>query len=221
MGKRKRKSKQEQQSLVLPSPQSTTMQGRPQQKKRDTIAIQPQATSQMDACPPQVNEKLRNRFYEPLILLLAYGKSQGKHVKSDKASSEMYMGGSNKTLSKKFLDELAYICDYSPTGDTVAAIAVQDGPQLIYWVAANTSQESKVKPFLFDILELLSQVYNASDDQVSTLKHQISDRAMVFSAKKLQRYRSMLKRTINTCLPILERQSEEGRIDFTYSRAPT
>lgn len=221
MGKRKRKSKQEQQSPVFPSPQSITMQNRSQKKKRDTTAIQSQATSQMNACLSQVNEKLWNRFYEPLILLLAYGKSQGKYVKSDEASSEMYMGGSNRTLSKKFFDELAYVCDYSPNGDIVAAIAVQDGPQLIYWIAANTSQESQVKPFLSDILELFSHVYNASDDQVSTLKHHISDRAMVFSTKKLQRYRFMLKRTINICLPILERQSEEGCIDFIYSRAST
>ena len=76
----------------------------------------------------------------------------------------MYMGGSNKTLSKKFLDEPAYVCDYSPSEDTVAAIAIQDGSQLIYCVAANTSQGFKVKPFVSDILELLSQVYNASDE---------------------------------------------------------
>ncbi|KAI4147220.1 MAG: hypothetical protein LQ340_005658, partial [Diploschistes diacapsis] len=147
----------------------------------------------MDAYPPQVNKKLWNRFYEPLILLLAYGKSQGKHVKSDEASSETCIDGSNKTLNKNLLDELAYICDYSPSGDTVSAIAIQDGPGLIYWVAANTSQGPKVKPFLSGILQLLGQVYNASDEQLSTLKHQISDRAIVFSAQKLRRYRFMLK----------------------------
>jgi len=220
MGKRKRRSKQEQSPVFLPqsSPQSITVQGRPQQKKRGSSlsgqkgppAIQSQATSQMDACPPQVNKKLWNRFYEPLILLRAYGKSQGRHVKSDKASSEMYTDGSNKRLSERFLDELAYICDYSPSGDTVAAIAIQDGPHLIYWVAANTSQGSKVRPFLSNILELLGQVYNASDEHVSALRHQISDRALVFSAQKLRRYRSVLKHTINSCLPKLERQSKEG-----------
>ncbi len=231
MGKRKRKSKQ-QQSPVFPSPsspKSTTVQGIlvSQPKKRGTTfppqistsAIQPQATSQMDTCPPQVNKKLWNRFYEPLILLLAYGKSQGMRVKSDEASFEEYLDGSNKTLSKRFLDELAYICDYSPGGDTVAAIAIQDGPHLIYWVVANTSKGSKIKPFLSDILQLLGQVYNASEERVSTLEYQISDRAMVFSAQKLQRYRFMLKRTINTCLSILKGQNGEGRINFTYSRA--
>ena len=220
MGKRKRKSKQEQSPVFLPIslPPSVTVQGRPQQKERGSSllhqkgapVIQSQATSQMDACPPQVNQKLWNRFYEPLILLRAYGKSQGKHVKSDKASFEMYTDGSDKRLSERFIVELAYICDYSPGGDTVAAIAIQDCPHLIYWVAANTSQGSKFKPFLLNILELLAQVYNASDEHVSTLRRQISDRTMLFSAQKLRRYRLMLKHTINSCLPKLETQSEEG-----------
>src|SRR3954453_12555270 len=87
----------------------------------------------LDACPPQVNQKLWHRFYEPLTLLSAYGKSQGKHVKSYETSSEGYLDSGNKTLRKKFLDELAYTCDYLPSGGTVAAIAIQDGPQLIYW----------------------------------------------------------------------------------------
>ena len=195
------------------------MQGRSQQKKRGSIlseqkstqAIQYEAISQTDACPPQVGQKLWNRFYEPLILLLAYGKSQGKHVKSDDILSELYIDGSDRRLSKRFLDELAYICDYTPSGDTVAAVAIQEGPHLIYWVAANTNQGPKVKPFLTNILELLGQVYNASDEQVSALRHQISDCAMAFSAQKLRRYRSMLQGTINGCLPKLGQQSGDGR----------
>ena len=164
----------------------------------------------MGSCPPQVNQKLWNRFYEPLILLLAYGKSQGGHFKSDEAPSEMYVDDSNKRLSKRFLDELAYICDYSPSGDTMAAIAIQGGPRLPYWVTANSNQGSKVKPFLSNVLEDLGQIYNASDEHVSVLQQKIVDRAMKFSDRKLRRYRFMLKDTIKKCLEKLEKQSEEG-----------
>src|SRR5438046_7695627 len=105
MGKRKRKSKH-QQSPLLSSPSfpasSTTVQSEPKPKRR-RLALPPQKsipssqsqprrdTSQPDPCPPQVNKKLWNRFYEPLVLLSAYGKSQGKHVKSDKAPSEGHL----------------------------------------------------------------------------------------------------------------------------------
>ncbi|KAH0562342.1 hypothetical protein GP486_002968 [Trichoglossum hirsutum] len=163
----------------------------------------------LDTCPPQVNQKLWHRLYEPLILLSAYGKSQGKHVKSDETSSEGYLDGGNKTLRKKFLDELAYICNYSPSGGTEAAIAIQDGPQLIYRVAANTNQGLKVKPLLSDILQFLGQVYDASEERVSTLKLQISDRTVMFSARRLRCYRTMLRNTIKTCIPMLEKQNTE------------
>ncbi len=83
---------------------------------------------------------------------------------------------------------------------------------------ANTSKESKIKSFLFNILQLLNQMYNASEERVSTLEYQISDRTMIFSAQKLKRYRFMLKRMINICLSILKKQNEEDCINFTYSR---
>ncbi len=83
---------------------------------------------------------------------------------------------------------------------------------------ANTSKEFKIKSFLFNILQLLNQMYNASEKQVSTLEYQISDHAMIFSAQKLQRYKFMLKCIINICLLILKRQNEEDHINFTYLR---
>lgn len=178
------------------------------------------ANSWIDTCPPQINEKLWNRFYEPLVLLLAYGKSQGRHVKSDDTSPEIDLGNSSTSLCKRFLDELAYICDYSPGGDTVAAVAIQDGPQVIYRVAANTNQCSKVKPFLSDILQLLAKVYEANEKQVTDLERQISTRAMTFAAKKLRRYKIELEHAIDECMRILEGQNTKGRIIFIRSMAP-
>ena len=86
------------------------------------------------------------------MLLLAYGKSQEKHVKFNDISSEQDPSNTNDVLYKDFL----YVCDCSPSEDTVAATAIQDGPQLIYRVAANASQGFKIKLFLSDILQLLA-----------------------------------------------------------------
>ena len=90
MGKRKRKSKLEKEAPL------SSLTSNPKLKKR-VLTLPPQisiptsqfqAISQMDACPPQANRKLWNRFYEPLILLLAYGKLQGEHVKLNDALFE-------------------------------------------------------------------------------------------------------------------------------------
>ena len=173
----------------------------------------------MDTCPPQVNGKLWNRFYEPLVLLLAYGKSQGKHVKSNDTSSEQDLGNTNDILYKSFLDELAYVCDCSPNGDTVAAIAIQDGPQLIYRVATNASQGSKVESFLSDILQLLAQVYEASEEQVIKLERQIFDRVMFFAAPRLRRYRRELRHAAEACLRRLKGENAKGRVAFLHARS--
>jgi hypothetical protein len=231
MGKRKRNSKRKQKQSSLPSTSSAlksiAMRGEPKPKKRGTTQISiptPQAQAQpgqesspSETFPPQVNPKLWNRFYEPLVLLAAYGKSQGEHTKSDQVISEEYSDDGIKTPRKKFLDELAYMCDYSAGGDTVAAIAIQDGPQLVYWVAANTSQGSRVKPFLSGILQLLGEACGASEENISALKQQISDRSMKFSVMRLRRYRDRLQRTIKACLSALERQNTEGCVNFIYS----
>ena len=39
--------------------------------------------------PPQINNKLCNRSFEPLMILLTYDKSQSKHFKSDESLSKM------------------------------------------------------------------------------------------------------------------------------------
>jgi hypothetical protein len=83
---------------------------------------------------------------------------------------------------------------------------------------ANTSKESKIKSFLFNILQLLDQMYNASEKRISMLEYQISDCTMIFSAQKLQRYKFMLKLMINIYLSILKKQNEENHINFTYLR---
>ena len=173
----------------------------------------------MDTCPPQVNGKLWNRFYEPLVLLLAYGKSQGRHVKFNETSSEQDLVNTDDVLYKNFLDELAYVCDWSPGGDTVAAVAIQDGPQLIYRVAANASQGSKVELFLSDILQLLAQVYEASEEQAVNLERQISDRVMLFTAPRLRRYTRELRRAAGACLQRLKWENTKGRIVFVHVKA--
>jgi len=54
------------------------------------------------------------------------------HVKFNETSFEEYLNDSNKTLSKRFLNELAYICNYSLNEDTVITIAIQNESHLIY-----------------------------------------------------------------------------------------
>ncbi|KAK6339946.1 hypothetical protein TWF718_009335 [Orbilia javanica] len=151
-------------------------------------------------CPPQVSEDLWNKFYEPLIILAAYGKSQGPYFKApgDEIGS---LGGKGK-LYKQFLDHLAYVCDSSMGGDTVTAIAIEGGPQLKYWVAANSGRPGKSIEHIRTILGSLKEVSKpgASENTILAIKNKICNRIIEFSRDRLKSYRNKLSLTVGLCL---------------------
>ncbi|RVD88928.1 uncharacterized protein DFL_003092 [Arthrobotrys flagrans] len=160
-----------------------------------------------DVCPPQVSPKLWRRFYEPLVLLVAYGKSQGPHFKS--IDREYRWSDDNEDIRRRFLDQLAYVCDYERGGDTVTAIAIEDGPQLKYWIAGNTNKGPKFEPHISKILNNLEKVFGASDEDISALRSQISDRVIDFCSARLKSYRSQLHSMAQACLKELRMEDTE------------
>src|ERR1700761_7222066 len=90
---------------------------------------------------PRLDQHKRqlSRFYEPLILLFTLGSTRGEH-RCDTTPERLYASElSIKDLRRRFLSELAYICDYDKGGETVAAIGLQSTPQCyVFWVAANS-----------------------------------------------------------------------------------
>ncbi|KAF3927066.1 hypothetical protein AA313_de0202406 [Arthrobotrys entomopaga] len=189
-----------------------SQQAVPQDKRQKNV---PQYNNQQNACPPQVSPKLWKRFYEPLILLRVYGKSQGIHVKGEKSSCENYSDSNNKTIKKRFLDALAYSCDYEPGGDTVTAVAIQDAPELVYWVASNTDKRAKLEPHLNSILNLLSKAYNISADGVTALENKIFSLMVEFSSSRLRHYRAMLRGSIGVCIRRLVRPRDKETDSLT------
>ena len=59
---------------------------------------------------------------------------------------------------------------------------------------------NSIKSFLSNILQLLAQVYEVSEEQVIKLGSQIFDRVISFAALRLRRYRCELRRVAGACL---------------------
>ena len=146
MIKRKRQIKQKRELFLLCSMphHNSSVQSKAKSKKCH-FSLSPhiafkfqllQFSPQMKTCLLQINGKFWNQFYEPLVLLLVYRKSQRKYFKINSEFS-YDLGSSYNALHTKLLNKLTYICDYSLSGDTVSAIAIQNESQLIYWVTAN------------------------------------------------------------------------------------
>ncbi|KAK6352105.1 hypothetical protein TWF730_008936 [Orbilia blumenaviensis] len=205
MGKGKNKSKGRPPTVAPRS--GSSIEGEPKCKRERRNSSS--SSSDSSSLVPQVPPKLWKRFYEPLVLLAAYGKTQGPQIKLTSTEAEGPWHDDNRELRKQFLDQLAYICDYMRGGDTVTAIAVEDGPQLKYWIAANTNQGPKIKPLVSDILERLKNAFGISDSEARILQSEISDTIISFCSKRLEYYKKELSTPIRWCLKRLETQDTE------------
>ncbi|KAK6513603.1 hypothetical protein TWF506_008040 [Arthrobotrys conoides] len=165
-------------------------------------------TVSCDTCAPQVSQKLWQRFYEPIVLLSAYGKSQGVHFKS--TDDEEGWSDGNRDPKKQFLDQLAYICDYETGGDTVTAVAVEHGPELKYWIAGNTNKEVKLRQYITGILASLETVFDASEEHILAVQAQITDRVIELCSNRLEFYKRRLHPAAKWCIKQLQREDTEA-----------
>ncbi|KAF3192148.1 hypothetical protein TWF788_004335 [Orbilia oligospora] len=186
MGKRKKKSQNIslQPQVALPQPQvipdlpPVSLAGnqlQPQKKRKGSNSSSP-----CDACEPQVSPKLWKRFYEPLVLLSAYGKSQGPHFKS--TNDETFWSDDNRDLKKQFLDQLAYL-------------QTQISPQRL--------------PYISGILASLETVFEAPEEHILAVQAQITDRVIQFCSNRLRLYKSRLRLAALGCIKKLQSEPTE------------
>jgi hypothetical protein len=147
---------------------------------------------------PQNNRnKLLHRFYEPLVLLHVLDSIQGDHVPRQREDSQPPDHTSRTELRRRFLESLAYVCDYDKGGDTVTAIFVSSAP-LTYHVASNKSlkETNKVVPFLDSLLKKLRTL------RASTLgdERRILEKCVAFSGKRVMEYWRSLQKSLMKCI---------------------
>lgn len=141
----------------------------------------------MNARRPVVSTRHLHRFYEPLGLLFALGKARGEHTRRASPSSEQIDSLAASQLKRKFLDELAFLCDHEKGGDTVTAIGLEQTPQShIYWVAANKCPQGRIVPFLEKLLATLREWHEHED--IQRLSADIFRLSITFSHAKIKTY---------------------------------
>lgn len=140
--------------------------------------------------PVEVRGKLRNRFYEPIILLLALTQAW-KHNHAPKVldhASDVTVQSSEQ-LFRDFMNKLAQICDSKPKGSTVtAAVALRYNDHVQYRFASNDRNErelEKLKSFIEDILNSLSTWTVATNEKVRAI---ILRKIVAFNRLRLQAY---------------------------------
>jgi hypothetical protein len=138
-------------------------------------------------------KKLQHRFYEPLVLLQVLDPFQGDHEPRQREGSPP-LDHTLPKLRRRFLNELAYVCDYKKGGDTVTAIFASSCP-LVYHLATNKLllPENKVVSFLESLLEHLR------DGPSISPMCAILEKCVAFSEERITTYLRFLRIALKEC----------------------
>lgn len=139
-------------------------------------------------CNPR--EAFLHTFYERLLLLemlqWRLGRLEPDPATDPGTSVDTHPWGS-------FLEQLAWLCDYTNGGDSTSGIAVEAtsvGPK--YWIAANFDPDKKSESHLEFVLEKLASLQSLHLNQHQAILEEIVQESLLFSAEKLENYRRMV-----------------------------
>ena len=128
-------------------------------------------------------ERLRHRFYEPLVLLSVLDSNRAPNPPY---SSTNVLPGSFPSGWRNFSDGLAFLCDFANGGRTVCSVAGEATPAgTRFWLATSTH---KAKGHLVWILMQLGQIQGLSPLSVELVTSSLLEGSILFSRRKVHNY---------------------------------
>lgn len=134
-------------------------------------------------------ERLRHRFYEPLILLWILNSARGP------TPVQPTVGHTSREFPsslREFLDSLAWLCDHKHGGMSVCAVAAEALPVgTRFWFA---SKQVKGRDHLQWILETLGKMDETPESDGAQVEESIARTSIAFCKDKIKNYRRNLTR---------------------------
>lgn len=162
-------------------------------------------------------KRLRQRFYEPLVLLLAATQACMHNLapKSLESAPDSF-GLTQEQLFHNFINKMAQICDSKRGGDTVtSAVALQYPEKIQYRFASNQRNRMEletVRLFVNDILLTLQRWTGESPGSPRSSKKTVIasllQKIIGFNRPRLQHYVKQVAEKSETCLEIKNLPSE-------------
>jgi hypothetical protein len=126
-------------------------------------------------------ERLLYRFFEAVYLLSLLGNIRGPHL------TTVFNPLSLISIRRRFLKNLAFLCDGLKGGDSTTSIAVQDRPECyVFWVSSNQGPSDTTLDFLRSVLEDVKAVVRSSRDEREGAENDLIGRCVEFSAKRMR-----------------------------------
>lgn len=158
-------------------------------------------------------ERLIYRFYEAIYLLSLLGNTRGPHV------ATVFDPSSFIAVRRRFLKNLAFLCDNLKGGDSTTSIAVQDCPDcFVFWVSSNGGPSDNVLVFLRSVLEDIKAFVRSSQDSESDVENDLVRKCVQFSQKRMRSQAHSLVNCARRCRDhLLENRSENQSENLPYA----
>ncbi|PHH60282.1 hypothetical protein CDD81_1872 [Ophiocordyceps australis] len=125
--------------------------------------------------------RLLARFHETSLFLGQLGKAHGPRYEL------AYTSGNASCTRQRFLQCLAFICDFKKGGISTTALAVEDANECYrFWVASNGTA-NKLVPFLREVLQRLGHVTKLSKDEHARIEAELGQKCIQFAQDRLKK----------------------------------
>lgn len=143
--------------------------------------------------------RVLSRFYETLILLSLIGSVQGPHLAINHDPSSL------SATRRRFLRNLAFVCDFDKGGRSTSAIAVEEDVNCYrFWLASNEGADDRVAEFLASVLEKLRHIVGLPLDEREGHEAEFAERCANFSSLRLRKETRILENTARRCRTFAE-----------------
>lgn len=137
-------------------------------------------------------------------MLCQLGKVRGPHIRTNLDFSNML------ATRRNFLQNLAFLCDFTKGGHSTTALAVQDRYDCnVFWIASNTGPSESVVEFLQLVIETVKESRLASEK--TRIKKKLKYECIEFATKRIKNQAQGLSSAIKKCREYLREQVIEGK----------
>ncbi|KAI0110661.1 hypothetical protein F4776DRAFT_362689 [Hypoxylon sp. NC0597] len=149
--------------------------------------------------PPRKDKylKLLCRFYEPLVLLAALGKTRGTHTSNPQDTS------TTQSKRRRLLRNLSYLCDYEKGGETTSSIGLEENEHyFIFWVASNATRPRtghNIAEFLRRTFTRIRSIIILGETERGHAEQEFITKCIEFAEPRVKKEIKLLSKAIEKC----------------------
>lgn len=139
-------------------------------------------------------ERLIYRFFEAVYLLSLLGNIRGPHL------ATVFNPLSLISIRRRFLKNLAFLCDSRKGGETTASIAIQDRPECyVFWVSSNRGPSDTTLDFLRSVLEAVKTFVRSPQGDRAGVESNLIRKCVHFSVERMHSQARTLVNRVRVC----------------------